>query len=483
MKSPEPARAADSNVVSLGRRFERRAAFEFLPGALEVLETPVSPLGRAVAATIALFFVVALSWAYLGHVDIIASATGKIIPDGRSKTIQPLEPGIVSAIRVQDGDHVKAGQVLVELDPTLTVADKARASHDYMMARLDVARLTSLRNEIDGHPSDEFDVAPGTPSQAVEQSRAAMTAQSSEQKSKVAGLEQQIAQKRSESDQITETIAKYQALLPLLEEEAQVRRKAMEIEFGNRIAYLEAQQKYVDEQHELVVQQHHLLELAAARKALEQQLDQTRAEYARNVLNDLSDAQRKSGEYAQDLAKSTEKLDERVLRSPVDGTVQQLIVHTIGGVVTPAQQLMTIVPEDNGLVVEAMVSNQDIGFVHPGQDAEIKIDTFNFTRYGLLHGQVISVSRDSIVQDKPADKSGSSADDPGPADSSEPKGQQLTYSARVALGQSDMMVEGKRVQLGPGMAVTVEIKTGSRRVIEYLLSPLLRYRHDSLTER
>jgi hemolysin D len=162
--------------------------------------------------------------------------------------------------------------------------------------------------------------------------------------------------------------------------------------------------------------------------------------------------------------------------------VQQLAVHTIGGVVTPAQAVLVVVPVDSRLEIEAMVSNRDIGFVHPGQEVEIKIDTFNFTRYGLLHGKVVSVSQDAIVRDKPQDKTGDKV--PGAETStSEPKGQELAYAARISLDRTQMQIDNKLVNLSPGMAVTVEIKTGSRTVISYLLSPLLRYRHETLRER
>jgi hemolysin D len=163
--------------------------------------------------------------------------------------------------------------------------------------------------------------------------------------------------------------------------------------------------------------------------------------------------------------------------------VQQLAIHTVGGVVTPAQQLMVIVPGDSHLEAEAMISNRDIGFVSAGQPAEVKIDTFNFTRYGLLHGTVVSVSQDAIVRDKPNAKQGDAKSGGALSDTSEPEGQELLYSARISLEETQMQVEDKMVNLAPGMAATVEIKTGTRRIIEFLMSPLLRYRHESLRER
>jgi hemolysin D len=484
MSSPEAIKAAGPKVVVLKPPPRRGVELEFLPAALEVLETPASPAGRAVAAIIIAFFVVAAVWATLGHIDIIATASGKIVPTGRTKMIQPLEAGIVTAIHVEDGDHVSAGQILVELDPTVTRAERERSAHDLMVARLDDARLTALRAELEAATAPAGLVSPeGATNFEVTRTLAAMRAQAQEQQAKVAGIERQIAEKAAEAEEVAATIAKLESSMPLVEEEAEVRRKAMQIEFGNRIAYLEAQAKMVEQQHELVVQQHHAGEIAAAREALQQQREQTIAEYAHKVLGDLTDAQQKVAQLTQDVVKADQKVEERLLRTPVEGTVQQLAIHTVGGVVTPAQQLMMIVPIDSHIEAEAMVSNRDIGFVEPGQDAEIKIDTFNFTRYGLLHGKVTSVSRDAITRDKPADKSDSQKSKGALSDSSEPEGQELLYAARVSLDRTQMQVENKLVNLAPGMAVTVEVKTGSRRVIEYLLSPLLRYKQESLRER
>jgi hemolysin D len=162
--------------------------------------------------------------------------------------------------------------------------------------------------------------------------------------------------------------------------------------------------------------------------------------------------------------------------------VQQVAIHTIGGVVTPAQALLAVVPDESRLEIEAMVSNRDIGFVRPGQWVEIKVDTFPFTRYGLLHGRVLSVSQDAIVRDKPLEATANKTAGTE-LGSSEPKGQDLVYAARISLDRTQMQIEGNVVNLSPGMAVTVEVKTGSRTVISYLFSPLIRYRQESLRER
>jgi hemolysin D len=180
--------------------------------------------------------------------------------------------------------------------------------------------------------------------------------------------------------------------------------------------------------------------------------------------------------------KATQRTGLQSLTSPVDGVVQQLAVHTVGGVVTPAQSLLVVVPADTGLEIEAMVKNRDIGFIHVGQEAAIKIDTFDFTRYGLLHGKVTSVSQDAIIKDDPASKDEARVA-PAANGNSDSKGQELVYAARVSLDHTQMQVDENLLKLSPGMAVTIEIKTGSRSVISYLLSPLFRYRQESLKER
>lgn len=466
------------------RRGREDTARQFLPAAQEILETPASPAGRAIGATIILFLAIAIAWATFGHVDIIATAPGKILPTGRTKTIQPLETGIVSAIRVQDGDKVAAGQVLIELDRTVTQADRKHIAQDLVASQLDVARLAALRGSFETGTIPRDLAAPVGASEAdLARTRSSMRAQAAEQLAKLASINQQIEQKRAESQSITATIAKIDASLPLVEQGATIRRKAMEIQYGNQIAYLDAQTRLVDQQNERIVQQRKLMEVAAARQALEQQIEQTRAAYEHQVLNDLSDAEKKVAELSQDLVKADQKTGEQILRSPIDGTVQQLAIHTVGGVVTPAQQLMVVVPADSRLEAEAMISNRDIGFVSAGQQAEVKIDTFNFTRYGLLRGKVASVSQDAIVREKPGARAGASKAGGALSDSSEPEGQELLYSARVSLDSTQMQIEDKVVNLAPGMAVTVEIKTGTRRLIEYLMSPLLRYRQESLRER
>jgi hemolysin D len=483
------ASAANENVVPLPGRAAalRRAEREFLPAALEIIETPASPLGRMLGATLLAFFAIAVAWACFGKVDIIATAQGKVVPAGRVKVIQPLEAGTITAIRVRDGEKVAAGQVLIELDHVVSTAERNRVAHELLGARLDAARLTALRAGLDEPGCAPVGFAPpaNAPAHEVARTRAVMQSQAEQQAAKIAALDGQIAQKVAEADENTAVIAKLAAGLPLLEQTADLREKVMKMQYGNVVAHLEAQLKLSEQRHELVVQQRKAVEVAAARQAIESQRAQARAEFAQSIVSDLAEAEQKAAQLGEDLVKTTKKVDDQVLRAPIDGVVQQLAVHTIGGVVTPAQNLMLVVPAGSPIEIEAMIQNKDVGFVHDDDVAEIKIDTFNFTKYGLLQGRVLNVSGDSIQRDKPAaaQQSGGSKTGGSQDRSSEPAGQELVYSARVSLDRTRMQIDDRMVDLAPGMAVTVEIKTGQRRIIEYLLSPLLRYRQESLRER
>jgi hemolysin D len=349
--------------------------------------------------------------------------------------------------------------------------------------QLEMARLrAALAPGAD--PLAAFVPPEGANPRQVELQRSLLRNQLEEYRSKLAGIDQQMAQNEANRAAVAATVDKLAAALPLLRQRAEARKYLAEKEVGSRLQYLEVQQDLVEHEKELIVQQSRLNEAKAALAGLVEQRLHAGAEFRRTNFGDLAQAEQKAGSLQQEVVKARQHAELQVLTAPVAGTVQQLAVHTVGGVVTPAQALMVVVPGDSRLEIEAMVPNRDIGFVRVGQRAEIKIDTFNFTRYGLLQGEVLTVSQDAIARDragggKSGDKSGTGAE----SDSSEPKGQELLYAARVSLDSTQMEVEDRMVNLTPGMAVTVEIKTGSRRVIEYLLSPLMRYKQAALRER
>jgi hemolysin D len=484
MKSAESVASVmpTPRVIPFGRaRQRRREELAFLPAALEIVETPPSPIGRAIAGVILLLFCLALIWAWWGTIDIVASATGKILPGGRVKVVQPFETAVVRSIRVQDGQTVKAGDVLIELDPTANEAERDHLRNDLLAERLNIARLRAALSGSDD-PATDFTPPADADPELIRTQRQLLLNQVTEHRAKIAALSRQQAQKEAEQSTTEATIHKLETILPVIQSRVDIRKTLVEKELGSKLSYFEVFQLLVEQQEELRVQKSHLMETAAAIAAIRETRAQAAAEYRRSISDDLAKAEQKANGLAQDLIKAEQKTRLQLLTAPVDGVVQQLAVHTVGGVVTPAQSLLVVVPSDSRLEIEAMVSNNDIGFVHAGQQAEIKVDTFNFTRYGLLHGEVLSVSRDAVIRDRPQDRFGERT--PGAAnETSEPKGQDLNYSARISLDRTQMQIDDRMVDLSPGMAVTVEIKTGSRNILSYLLSPLRRYRHEVLHER
>jgi hemolysin D len=457
--------------------FERNDEREFLPAALEVLETPPSPLGRLMGLLIVLFFVVAALWAFFGKVDILATAPGRVLPSGEVKVIQPLDTARVRSIRVQNGDQVKAGELLIELDPTDPTADRDRLTHDLMQQELDVARLTALKSAAAGGPAGAF-VAPATAApDDLAQTQSQLAAQTAAQGARLANLDQQISQKRAEVEEVGSEIDKLNAVLPMLQEKERMREDLQARGYGTTFALIDAKQQLVATQHDLNVQGDRKAQSEAAVNALQRQRQQTVSQFSADVLDNLDTAETKRNELSKELVKAQQKVQGSQLRAPVDGTVEQLTVHTIGGVVTAAQRLLTIVPNDKHLMIEAELANRDIGFVRAGQAVAVKVETFNFTRYGLLPGRVISVSRTAVVAgDAPA----VAGMEPGAttAPPSSPR-----YVARIALDQDSMMIDGRQERLLPGMAVTAEIKTGRRSIIDYLFSPIARTTQNSLHER
>jgi len=460
-----------------------RANNEFLPPALELLETPASPTSRILLALLGLLVVAALIWACVGRVDIIAQAPGRIIPAGRTKLIQPFQTSIVRAIYVQDGQRVKAGQILVELDATIDTAERARIAGELNSAELDVARLQAV---IASDPTS-FDKTVANMRSAQPQqialARSFLFSQLSESHAKIENLSDQVTQAREQIAAERAAVEKLKQTVPLLKRQYEVHKALADKGADSQLVVLSAQQSFVEHQGDLASEQAKLAQAIASMHSLEQQREEAKAEFFRSNLDDLNQAVEKVQSFKEQLVQADERQRYQTLTTPVDGVVQQLAVHTVGGVVTPGQQLMMVVPTSSHLEIEAMVSNADIGFVKVGQTAEIKVNTFNFTRYGYLHGRVTSISRDAVTSDEDTGLTSASSGKQSSSEADKASHSALSYAARVALDEPVMKIDGQPINLLPGMAVTVEIKTGSRTIMGYLLSPIREYERDSLKER
>jgi hemolysin D len=444
-----------SGPVASGR------ALEFLPAVLEIQDSPPSPIGRTIIWTIMGVVAAALVWSYVGWVDIVAVAPGKIIPSGHSKVIQPLDTGVVAAIRVQDGQVVTKGQVLIELDPTQNRADHDRAANEYRAAKVEATRLRAL---IAGQ--NIFEAPLDADPQYLLLQQQLLRDQLTEFQARVDASQQLIRQRRAALDGTKENIRRLQATVPMGAERADAYRKLLQSEYVSKLEYLQYEEQRIDKFQELEGQKQKLIQDTAALSEAEKNYRALISEFQQTKQAELAMTETKAASLGQDVIKAGQKTDLQRLVSPIDGVVQQLAVHTVGGVVTPAQQLLIVVPHDHPVEVEAQVENKDVGFVQEGQSVEIKVETFPFTVYGTIPGQVVSVSDDAVPLDKDQNKAGT-----------------LVYLGRVSMDRATIEVQGKPVHLSPGMAVTVEIKTGQRRIIEYLLSPLLKSVKESLRER
>lgn len=438
----------------------KRDELEFLPAAVEVLETPASPIGRTVAILICVIFLVAIAWGWFGHIDTVAVAQGKIIPTERVKYIQPVDIGIVRAIHVEDGQMVDEGDVLIELDPTEQGADLDRLQQDLIAARTDVARLQAQVAEeetLEGAfvPPDGADAA------LVATAKALLTASRSELRSSLAAIDEEIAQRAAERATSLARIERLDATIPLLKKRVEAYRYLVKREVGRRLVLFELEEQLVGQERDRITERRRQQEIAAAVKVLRERRAERLAASAAAAHTELRDALQRSAGLAQEIKKARERKSRRALRAPVTGTVQQLQIHTVGGVVSPAEKIMAIVPADSRLEVEAMVLNKDIGFVSSGQVAELKVDSFPFTKYGVIDGEVMHISADAVPDEQ----------------------QGLVFPAKVGMQSERILVGDKWVSLAPGMSVTVEIKTGNRRAIDFFLSPFLEYQDEALRER
>ena len=441
---------------------------EFLPAALEIMEKPPSPGLRWLMLTLCSLFVVALLWSFLGRVDVVAVATGKTLPAANVKVIQPIDIGTVRAIHVANGEHVRKGQLLIELDPTVAGADEAQASRGLLSSRIAEARNEALLAHLAGRPA-VFVAPAGTPVDVAQTQRQLIGSAVSSYEAQRASLAESRAESMAELAATNAQVAKLRQTLPLVQQQLAARRDLASRGNFPKLRLLEYEQMVVEHERDIDVQESTARKSQAAIANIDAQLRQLREEFGKKAATDLSTAEDDSGVRAEELRKSERRRLYQQIRAPVDGIVQQLAVHTIGGVVQPAQPLMVIVPDGSEVEVEAQVLNRDIGFVHEGQKVRVKLEAFPFTEYGLVDGIVETISRDAVPQEPQQAAAAAGAAGGGAARGA---GAGLVYTARVRLAQTWIGVGGRRQPIGPGLAVQAEIKTGERRIIQYLLSPL-----------
>lgn len=422
---------------------------QFLPAILEIQETPPSPLSRGIIYIIAAFFISALLWATFGYIDIVAIAPGKIIPNGHVKIVQPLEIAKVSTIHVKEGQRVNKNEPLIDLDTHDIDVEITQLQDEYDLIQQQIKRFGQLLERQRKHSSKH-----AANDQVLE-------SQWREYQEQLNALEAEKNKREAEYAASRQQAEKLNAILPMISQRAANEKKLADKKLFPKQQYLETEQQRLSYYYDLKSQLNKVNELKVTIVGIDAQINHARSEFVKTKLEKLEEARHKSDSIQQQLIKARNRKKAYHLMAPVGGKVQQLAIHTVGGIVTPAQQLMIIVPDNTLLKIEAYVKNKDIGFVREGQRAVIKLDAFPFTKYGTLDGEIISLSNDAIAEEN--------------------KG--LIYKAQVSLEQQTIQIEDKVFKLGPGMAASVEIKTGQRRLIEFILSPLLKYKDESFRER
>ncbi len=435
----------------------------FLPAALSLQETPMHPAPRRLA-----FALIALVWSIVGQVDIVAVAPGRIVVSARTKVIQPLEASVVQRVLVKDGDLVEAGQALIELDPTRANADKINVDDQLKSAHSEVLRTRALTRALAGTNaggrSPELASTSIPKNWTAEDTRAAqaqLAAEWSDITAKLAKFASELARRQAEIATVREMVAKLETTVPIARQREADFKQLADQGFMSSHANQDRTRERIELERDLSTQRARMAEANATLRESEN----TRAAYLAEIRRSLSEREAlgelKRLQGTQEHAKAMQREKLTTLVAPVKGVVQQLAVHTEGGVVTEAQPLMVIVPEDANVTAEVTLENKDIGFVSVGQEAEIKLETFTFTRYGTVKATVKTVTGDAVNDEKRG----------------------AIFAVMLSLGKTTIDVDGKAVRLSPGMNVTAEIKTGRRRVIEFLLSPVQRAVGESLRER
>jgi len=409
------------------------------------------------AALGAVAMLAAAAWAGLAEIDIVATGEGRLIPASRVQKVQPQEAGRIVAIRADDGERVRRGDVLVELDDVARRADRERLANNRDANLLDVARLRALR----AGRADAFVPPAGVDPATAELHLAWLGAELAEHAAALGALDAAIARNAAREEAIAFAIARLEATMPFVEERARARGALARQGHYARLAWLELERERVEREHELEAEVARLAEARAEAQALRQRRHGTEAGFARHAGARLVEAERLAVSLAQELAKAERHLADQRVAAPVDGTVHQRSVHTVGGFAQAGETLMLVVPDDARIELEALVPVRDAGFLAVGQAARLKLDPFPFTVYGTMAGQVREIARDAV-------------DDPrlGPS-----------YPVRIALQATRFAAGGQDVALAPGMRASADIVTGRRSLGAVLLSPFARLADEALRER
>lgn len=440
---------------------------DFSPGLLAIQESPPARLPRMVLYIMLALFGVLFLWAAFGTLDIIASAEGRLIPQTYVKIVQPSDSGIVKEILVREGQEVRAGQVLMRLDPQLTDTDLATLQSDAVLKSLTLRRIDA---ELHGKPLVR---QAGDPSFLFEQVSAQYRARRQSYLDALAQESEVLRKARSDLVASQHTLSKLHETLPVFRKMSESFNTLMHQGFVSPLVAEDKDRERIERERDLQTQQANVESMRASIAQSEKRLDQIRSNYESQLRNERVGIEGEHTKVAGELTKLQHKATLLELKAPQDGVIKDLATHTVGTVVQPGTIMMTLVPKQEPLIAEVAVKNEEVGFVGPGQAVKIKLATYPFQKYGMLEGKVDHVSADSNAGDANAQRQGSGTDSAG-----------MTYKAIVRLATQEFIgPDGQRLHMSPGMQVTAEIHQGKRSVLEYLLSPVKKVTQEAARER
>ena len=440
---------------------------EFHPLALEIEHTPPAPLPRVLLWVLSALTVSCLAWSYLSKIDVVSTAKGRVIPDGRLKVLQSVDNATVKAIYVKEGAHVQQGQVLVDLDPTVSNVDLASSGDRAVMIRLELIRLNA---ELTGTRAD-YAATGGKPENILLQ-ETLKAARVENYLARISEARNDLRSKEMAKAAAEDTLRKIaDNIKSASEKEARVRPYVGTV--MTRFDYLRLKDDLTQNESDAAYQRNRIKDLEEQSAGAAQRIRQIEQEYKSKIVSDINDAMTRLTSVNAEFEKATQFSTQKQLRAPVEGTIQALGITTVGGVVSATQTLATIVPKGTPLIVEVQLSNEDIGFVKIGQQVDLKLDAFPFQKYGTVPGVVTSISPDA-EQDGEAARNGNS--------NNQARGS-ASYRAQIKPAANYVAVNGTRQNILSGMALQADIKTDRRRIIEFFTSPVLKYLDEGLKVR
>lgn len=476
-----------NSLVVLKAKLLPKADHEFLPAALEIIETPLSPLRYLLTASLCGMMLIALAWSYFGRIDVIATAQGKIQPIGQSKTIQAPITGRIHALFVRNGQRVKAGDPLAELDDSEDRADQAQLMASFQSHGAEAQRRAAALQAAIARSLGETPVIAwlaGTNADLAQREERVLAGDVAQLRSAVASLQSQQQEKVAQRARLQGTLAERKRLVAVLKERVDMRTTLQSRNFGSKANVMDAQENFFYTSATLAAEQGQLREIEASLGSLQADIDKVYSAFVADNAQKLSNAEREAQDAGRKLNKAGLQIAFKKLASPIDGIVQGLSVTTTGQVTTVGEQIMQVVPENVPIEIEAYLPNGDIGFVKEGQAAIVKIDSFPFATYGTLAAEVERIGLDAI----PADIASQREENPTASRRnssfvSAQRVQNLVYPLTLKLDRRSMAIGDKDVPLLPGMAVTVEVTTSKRRILDYFISPMVQIASTALRER